>query len=632
MEQTEEQRIGRLLASVEREELQEFRVERATGAFARNLFGEEGDSDGSADDEFDEPEPLADEVPELPANDLDDNIGDENLIFQNEEDFCDLESLPLSIRMADSIVPRRNNKMAYVSKDRSMLWDVDPQLQNVRIRRRNIILMRMGHVSQSARAAKTPYDVWNLFFTDDIIQECTECTNVWLDKNRANFSRARDCISTTPQEIKCVLGLLYMAGTYKAARLNLEDLWEPNGGGIEFFRLCMGLKRFKLLLRALRFDDIRTRDIRKQTDKLAPIRSIFEQFVQKCKENYVPSEFVTIDEMLASFRGRCSFRQYIKNKPAKYGIKIFSMVCAKSFYTSNLEVYAGKQPEGPFRVENSGKNIVERLVQPISGTRRNVTVDNWFCSIPLCKDLLENNQLTLVGTLRKNKKEIPPIFIDTKDKAPGAVTFGFKNDFTLVSYVPKKSKVVVLLSSMHYDASVDSDADSNTYGKPEIILFYNSSKGGVDTVDKYISHYSAARTTNRWSMVVFYALLNVGGLNSFIVFKKNTGNEVMKRRVFLRELSRELCKEQMLSRLDILSIPTQVKRRLREILHVEDQPERGPAEDGATSGRCFSCDRKKNRLSKTRCATCKNFICREHTSPAVCVRCKEREGVESDSQ
>lgn len=92
----------------------------------------------------------------------------------------------------------------------------------------------------------------------------------------------------------------------------------------------------------------------------------------------MPSEFVTIDEMLASFhfffiqcssfRGRCSLCQYIKNKPAKYGIKIFLIVCAKSFYTSNLEVYAGKQPEVPFRVESSGKNV-ERLVQPIHQTK-----------------------------------------------------------------------------------------------------------------------------------------------------------------------------------------------------------------------------------------------------------------------
>lgn len=68
--------------------------------------------------------------------------------------------------------------------------------------------------------------------------------------------------------------------------------------GTEWRRDRIFFKIFKLLLRALRFDDIRTRDNRKQTDKLAPITSIFKQFVQKCKEIYVPSEFVTIDEML----------------------------------------------------------------------------------------------------------------------------------------------------------------------------------------------------------------------------------------------------------------------------------------------------------------------------------------------
>ncbi|GBP30200.1 hypothetical protein EVAR_94508_1 [Eumeta japonica] len=32
---------------------------------------------------------------------------------------------------------------------------------------------------------------------------------------------------------------------------------------------------------------------------------------------------ITLDEQLLAFRGRCAFRQYIPNKPAKYGIKVF---------------------------------------------------------------------------------------------------------------------------------------------------------------------------------------------------------------------------------------------------------------------------------------------------------------------
>ncbi len=34
--------------------------------------------------------------------------------------------------------------------------------------------------------------------------------------------------------------------------------------------------------------------------------------------------------------------------------------------------------------------------------------------------------------------------------------FGFKENLTLVSYIPKKGKVVVMLSSMHHDIAIDS--------------------------------------------------------------------------------------------------------------------------------------------------------------------------------
>jgi hypothetical protein len=50
----------------------------------------------------------------------------------------------------------------------------------------------------------------------------------------------------------------------------------------------------------------------------------------------------------------------------------------------------------------------------------------------------------------------------------------------MVSYVPKPGKAVIMLSTMHRDAVVSSREDK----KPEIILQYNSAKGGVDTLDQ----------------------------------------------------------------------------------------------------------------------------------------------------
>lgn len=85
--------------------------------------------------------------------------------------------------------------------------------------------------------------------------------------------------------------------------------------------------------------------------------------------------------------------------------------------------------------------------------------------------------------------------------------FCFDGPLTLVSYKPKPSKMVFLLSSCDEDAVIN---ESN--GKPEMILFYNETKRGVDTFDQMCSSMSSNRKTNRWPMAVFYSMLNIVGL------------------------------------------------------------------------------------------------------------------------
>lgn len=162
------------------------------------------------------------------------------------------------------------------------------------------------------------------------------------------------------------------------------------------------------------------------------IRKVFDDFVENCKKNYSISEYATLDEKLQSFRGRCGFRQYMPNKPAKYGVKIFALVDSISYYILNLEVYTGVQPNGPFRVDNSAISVTERLVLPILKTGRNVTMDNWFTSVPLAEDMYKN-KLTIIETIKKNKREIPPSFVCTKNRPVFGSYFGFQKNKTLVS-------------------------------------------------------------------------------------------------------------------------------------------------------------------------------------------------------
>ncbi|CAH2000087.1 unnamed protein product [Acanthoscelides obtectus] len=166
----------------------------------------------------------------------------------------------------------------------------------------------------------------------------------------------------------------------------------------------MSEQRFRFLLRCLRFDNINDRNMRKELDKMAAIREVFELFTNNFEKYFSPSEYLTIDEQLLAFRGRAAFRQYIPNKLSKYGIKTFALVDAKTAYTMKLETYVGLQPPGPYQQSNNAKDIVMRIVEPVQGTNRNITGDNWFTSIPLVNELLTEKKLTYVGTLRKNKR------------------------------------------------------------------------------------------------------------------------------------------------------------------------------------------------------------------------------------
>ncbi|XP_049946398.1 uncharacterized protein LOC126432343 [Schistocerca serialis cubense] len=129
-------------------------------------------------------------------------------------------------------------------------------------------------------------------------------------------------------------------------------------------------------------------------------------------------------------------------------------------------------------------DIVKRLVEPIKGTHRNVTTDNYYSSYPVAQHLLQNGQ-TFIGTSKKNKKEIPPEFLPNRSREIGNCLFGLQNDFCLVSCQTKRNKAVLFLSPMHETAEIDTAT-----GKPVVNLDYNATKGGVDTVDYICTSYS----------------------------------------------------------------------------------------------------------------------------------------------
>ncbi|XP_029553279.1 piggyBac transposable element-derived protein 4-like [Salmo trutta] len=181
------------------------------------------------------------------------------------------------------------------------------------------------------------------------------------------------------------------------------------------------------------------------SDKLAAIREVWDEWVARLLLLYNPGPDVTVDEQLVPFRGCCPFRQYMPSKPAKYGIKSWVACDAKSSYAWKMQVYTGKPTSGGPE-KNQGMRVVLDVTEGLRG--HNVTCDNFFTSYELRRQLLRRN-VTMVGMVRKNKPELPPALLAAKDREVFSSRFAFTPTTTLVSYLPKKNKNVLLLSTLH---------------------------------------------------------------------------------------------------------------------------------------------------------------------------------------
>lgn len=215
---------------------------------------------------------------------------------------------------------------------------------------------------------------------------------------------------------------------------------------------------------------------------------------ERLKSNFKPLGSVTIDEQLFPFRSGAPFRQYIPSKPAKYGLKIFWCCDSATAYPLLGKIYLEKQP-GAARAKNVGEQTVVRLMQSSHLLNKGicVTTDNFFTSMRLDR-LLSAHNTSLVGTVRRNKAFILDEFHPNKNDRKDMAQLGFRPEgLTLISYVTKPKKSVYLLSSKH-------DRAVFVGNKPEIIDYYNSTKGGIDTMDKLLGTYTCKRKTRRWTL------------------------------------------------------------------------------------------------------------------------------------
>ena len=70
-------------------------------------------------------------------------------------------------------------------------------------------------------------------------------------------------------------------------------------------------------------------------------RDYINVLVTNFKRNMHPSSNLSADETMVGFRGRFGAKQYIPNKPNKYGIKAFTIADSKNGYILDTLLYTG---------------------------------------------------------------------------------------------------------------------------------------------------------------------------------------------------------------------------------------------------------------------------------------------------
>jgi hypothetical protein len=459
-------------------------------------------------------------------------------------------------------------------------------------------------------------DAFSVFFNESIVEHILRFTNQHGREIKEHTPSFRWNADLSPNEFRAFCGLLIIAGVQRCKNQSVIELWDEQWG-FPVFRTTMSYHRFIDILRALRFDDKSTR-VQRQTEsgnQAEAIQELLDLFTAPCRTSYRCGPCVTIDEQLVTFHGNCRFRMYIPSKPGKYGLKMWVMADADTFYCANAQLYAGKVGNRPD--VGQGSRVVMDLTTYIRDSGRNVTTDNFFTSYGLAREL-QKCCLSLVGTVRGNRREIPPEMGKSSSREVHSSLFGFSPDgVTMVSYVPKRGKAVTLLSSQHHDAAVMPDGER----KPEIINYYHKTKAGVDVLDKLVRTYSCKRSTRRWTVSLFFNLIDIAALNALVLWITANpdwnSSKSHRRRLFLRELGMQLVDAHVRDR---LSRPQAKRRQIQNsaqqsgFIVVDDHPRVAEISESKRLRRCVSCPRKKEQKTTRQCALCGRATCTQHSA------------------
>ncbi|XP_066969802.1 piggyBac transposable element-derived protein 4-like isoform X1 [Macrobrachium rosenbergii] len=301
----------------------------------------------------------------------------------------------------------------------------------------------------------------------------------------------------------------------------------------------------------------------------------------------------------------------------RYGIKLVMLCDADSAYMCNAIPYCGKKTGAPKGI-SLGEYFTMELAKPFKAKGRVVTTDNWFTSLPLARSL-QKLEMHLVGTIRPKPYMPLELLSFNLEVGESAALYNYEDKATLLCQRVKSTKRVQILSTVHHRPSAVENK------KTHLHMFYNATKGGVDTFDQTCASITCSRKTRRWPLCILYGIINIVVNNAYVHYRHNPENTKISRRQFASDLAMQLGRPWALQRLlNKRYLPRDIVSLIATVYEVHEAPAT-PTTPAATAKadkkqRCYLCPSNSNTRTKLLCGKCQKTSCGEH-STYMCEKC-----------
>ena len=172
---------------------------------------------------------------------------------------------------------------------------------------------------------------------------------------------------------------------------------------------------------------------------------------------------------------------------------------------------------------NLGEEVVLQLTKDLEGAFCAAYFDNCFNSPILIEKLFDKN-IYAIGTVRKNRKQMPKMLED-KNMQKGDCEMLYSKNVMAYKWMDNRSVLLVSTSREAMDdvSSVQrrekGSAAKSAIPCPTVVKLYNNGMGGVDLTDQQTAAYQLdCKSSVRFYLRIFFDLLDIACVNSFLVY------------------------------------------------------------------------------------------------------------------